>query len=56
VVREAIVELLEPYQDQTHMITFDNGKEFAEHEQVAAPLGADTYFCTSICFLGARDQ
>jgi len=44
VVREAIVELLAPYQEQTHTITFDNGKEFAEHEQVAAALEADVYF------------
>ncbi len=44
VVREALVELLEPYKEQTHTITFDNGKEFAEHEQVAAAWGADTYF------------
>ena len=44
VVREAIVELLAPYQDQTHTITFDNGKEFAEHERVAEALEADTYF------------
>ena len=44
VVREAIVELLAPYQEQTHTLTFDNGKEFAEHERIAAALGADTYF------------
>jgi IS30 family transposase len=44
VVREAIVELLAPYQDQTHTITFDNGKEFAEHEQVAEALETETYF------------
>ncbi len=44
VVREAIVESLEPYQGQTHTITFDNGKEFAEHERVAEALETETYF------------
>jgi IS30 family transposase len=44
VVREAIVELLEPYQEQTHMITFDKGRKFVEHERVAEAFEAETYF------------
>ena len=50
VVREAIVELLAPYQDQTHTLTFDNGKEFAEHERVAEALEADTYLAHPYAF------
>jgi IS30 family transposase len=33
-----------PHQDKCHAITFDNGKEFAEHEKKAAELKADIYF------------
>jgi IS30 family transposase len=44
VVADAIVDLLQPYQEQTLTITFDNGKEFAEHERIAETLAADTYF------------
>lgn len=44
VVADAIVDLLEPYQEQTSTITFDNGKEFAEHERIAEVLTADMYF------------
>jgi IS30 family transposase len=44
VVCEATAELLEPYQNQMQIITFDNGKEFAEHELVAKVLQTETYF------------
>ena len=44
VVADAIVDLLAPYREQTHTITFDNGKEFADHEQMADALEADIYF------------
>ena len=43
-VADAIVEMLAPYRDQTHTLTFDNGKEFADHERIADALEADTYF------------
>ncbi len=43
-VREVITGLLAPYEDKCHTITFDNGKEFAEHEKIAAALKADIYF------------
>nr|WP_239250713.1 IS30 family transposase [Candidatus Nitrotoga sp. M5] len=36
--------LLTPYKDKCHSITFDNGKEFAEHEKMAVELKADIYF------------
>jgi len=36
--------LLRPHKKKCHTITFDNGKEFAEHELMAAYLKADIYF------------
>ena len=36
--------LLTPYKDKYHTITFDNGREFAEHEKMAAELKADICF------------
>jgi len=33
-----------PHKKKCHTITFDNGKEFAEHELIAAELKADIYF------------
>jgi transposase, IS30 family len=36
--------LLSPHKDNCHTITFDNGKEFAEHERIAAELQASIYF------------
>lgn len=43
-VTEAIITMLEPYRNELHTITFDNGKEFAYHEQIADALEVDTYF------------
>jgi len=39
----AIIETLRGY--VVHTITYDNGLEFAGHEQVNAALGAKSYFC-----------
>ncbi|BBJ23371.1 transposase [Candidatus Nitrotoga sp. AM1P] len=36
--------LLSPHKDQCHAITFDNGKEFAGHERIAAELQTAIYF------------
>jgi IS30 family transposase len=44
VVTAAIITLLEPYRDHLHTITFDNGKEFAYHEQIAEALKIKAYF------------
>ena len=44
VVTQAMIEMLAPYRGELHTITFDNGKEFAFHEQVAVALDVDTYF------------
>lgn len=41
---EAINKLLSPHVKQTHTITFDNGKEFADHLDVSKKLDCDTYF------------
>ena len=43
-VTAVITGLLAPYKDRCHTITFDNGKEFADHQTVVAYLKADVYF------------
>lgn len=43
-VAAAIITLLTPFKAFVHTITFDNGKEFTEHEAIAKALGADCYF------------
>lgn len=44
VVTAVTTRLLTPYKDKCHTITFDNGREFAEHEKMAAELKADICF------------
>jgi len=41
-VREAVADCLAPY--KVHTLTFDNGREFADHEGIAADLDARVYF------------
>ena len=43
-VTRAIIELLSPYKNKVHTITFDNGKEFADHKIIAQILDAKCYF------------
>jgi len=43
-VSTAIVRLLKPYADKVHTLTSDNGKEFAQHKEIAKALNADFYF------------
>lgn len=43
-VRDAIIDMLTPYIEHVHTITFDNGGEFAEHKAIAAALNAQAYF------------
>ena len=43
-VQDAITHLLEPWTHDVHTITADNGKEFANHEQIAEKLNANFYF------------
>jgi len=43
-VRHAVVDGLTPYIDWVHTITYDNGREFADHEGMASDLDASIYF------------
>ncbi len=43
-VTAAVAGLLRPHKHKCHTVTFDNGKEFAEHEKIATELNADVYF------------
>jgi IS30 family transposase len=43
-VKEAMIALLQPIQQFVKTITFDNGKEFTQHEAIAKGLSCDTYF------------
>lgn len=43
-VTRCIVNLLSPLKDYVHTITFDNGKEFSKHLEIAQKLDTETYF------------
>ena len=43
-VTEATIELLMPDKDHVHTITADNGREFANQEEIAEALDAEIYF------------
>ena len=43
-VAEALIEMLSPFKELVFTITGDNGKEFSEHEKIAAALNAQFYF------------
>jgi IS30 family transposase len=43
-VEQALAELLQPVREKCYTITSDNGKEFANHQAIAACLQADFYF------------
>ena len=43
-VRGAVVDGLTPYIDWVHTITYDNGREFTDHEGMASDLEASIYF------------
>ncbi len=42
--RDAIIELLSPIKNLVHTITFDNGREFNRHGEIAKQLNCNTYF------------
>jgi IS30 family transposase len=44
--RRAAVRRLKPIGDFVHTITFDNGKEFAAHQDIAHALKAKIFFAT----------
>ena len=48
-VTQAIIELLRPHKKICKTLTFDNGKEFAEHEFIALCLDAKVYFAHPYC-------
>ena len=48
-VTQAIVDLLRPHRQACKTLTFDNGKEFAEHEFIASCLEAKVYFARPYC-------
>lgn len=43
-VNRALIRVAKPYSRMIHTMTFDNGKEFANHEQIAESLHCQTYF------------
>jgi IS30 family transposase len=43
-LRARSIALFTPFKDRVFTITFDNGKEFCEHEAIGAQLGARIYF------------
>jgi transposase, IS30 family len=43
-VRETLVQLMHPFLDKLETMTGDNGKEFAQHEQLATELDLDFFF------------
>lgn len=43
-VRDAVADLLTPFIGLVHTITYDNGREFADHEGMARDLEAEIYF------------
>lgn len=43
-VTETICRLLKPHRSLVHSITFDNGREFTDHQKIAKQLNTQTYF------------
>lgn len=43
-VSQAMIALLKPFSTCVHTLTTDNGREFAQHEHIAATLDADFFF------------
>jgi IS30 family transposase len=48
-VGAAIIEMLRPHKAYCHTMTFDNGKEFADHALIAHRLDAKVYFAHPYC-------
>lgn len=45
-VTNGLIAVLADFKAWVHTLTFDNGKEFAKHEEVAKAIGCQTYFAT----------
>lgn len=52
-VEQAIEELLQPLEANCHTITSEDGREFANHQAIAAKLVGNFLLCSSLCSLGA---
>ena len=50
-VSSAIMAKLKPLAPLVKTMTFDNGKEFAEHSRIDAALQSTTYFADPLCQL-----
>ena len=48
-VGQAVIELLRPHKNRCRTLTFDNGKEFADHAFVGKCLNARVYFAHPYC-------
>jgi IS30 family transposase len=48
-VSDTMISLLTPFADCVHTLTTDNGKEFAQHERIAARLDAQFFFAHPYC-------
>jgi len=49
-VSSAISKILDPLKERVHTITFDNGKEFASHENIAEALDVKIFFADPYSF------
>jgi IS30 family transposase len=47
-----IVTGLTPHKERVHTLTYDNGKELTEHEQIAKALGVEIYIYPSVLIMG----
>ena len=45
-VEQSISSMLRPLANWVHTITFDNGREFSDHQMIAQKLNCQTYFAT----------
>lgn len=48
-VHKATVKILKDIKENIHTITFDNGKEFGDHEKMASDLDTKIYFADPYC-------
>jgi len=44
IVKDGLIELMEPYENAVHTVTCDNGKEFAGHADITKKIGTKVYF------------
>lgn len=43
-VRDEIIKIMQPLKEKTLTMTYDNGREFVQHQGISGALGAKTYF------------